>query len=928
MARVAGSIRSAGDGVPNLRVVAFEEVRIGSEVEDKPCRLSHPQIRQLGQKTTDSAGEFSITYTPTSEPPDACSFKAIVRISVFDGNTLVWHSPKRPVTPVVRFDHDLQPEPEPQPDPTARIDGLITSCGRPATGFRVTAFEQVRVGFPTDLKPCQVSLPSIRSIGSVLVEADGVFHIDYTPTVEPSDSCSFSATVQVNVFDVATLVWHSPEKPAATSTRFDHELYPQCQPGSTLVRVVTDLGQRARLAEVFVNGELRGVTDDVGQVQVADVGVGDRLAARLRLVEKKTERADHDDDSDQNWSYRVYVTSVTLVHDENGNNPVFEEFIVADPAAVQELVIRRTNALVGFNFVVSVEWESTEDDMLNFRDRLLEFSELLFNATDGQFLIERFSLGDKGLSWDEADFRVYANHRQGSKATLGAIVGKDGRAKINPYNAYYPGVWLHEFGHYGLFLRDEYEPADCWPDSLPTVICTLKDLIPGTEFSDGAGKNSCVMYAAERKSRKKFCSAHPDNPHVKCTEQGAMDCSSEIAERYGGLPEWRIWTPVSRGAIVDRLTDTGIPLGTGSQIPSDTDLAGSYIPLAAWKPRSRVRRHPRGGECPNLIVRAVMDGAPINHALVTLRTSEGRRLYQGPTLDKAHPYEATTGKGEVYIRGAHIGDRVEVLLFSGIGSVAGRAEIQTCAGPLIVGLSIKLPPFRVRYEPIGVASIAVIVDAADDAFRVAPIPPPILSLRIDGQDEPFSLDAERRPGQDAHRALFPAAGPGWDGEIVVTVFDADGNAAELSGEITTRMLVVDDDVVIESADGELKLVLPRGVFKLPTQVLVTETPGGPLPPLEDGDELLVPPHQVQSSTGGVLRRSAFLHLRPGGKSLRASSTGSEAEPAESVELLVFVEKDATWQVLSARVHSDPLLATASITRLGTFALVRRRVGRR
>ena len=76
MATITGTIRSAGEGMPGLRILAYEEVRIGIDDPPKPCRSSHPTIKKVGETTTDSTGSFRISFTPTEPFEDACSFSA------------------------------------------------------------------------------------------------------------------------------------------------------------------------------------------------------------------------------------------------------------------------------------------------------------------------------------------------------------------------------------------------------------------------------------------------------------------------------------------------------------------------------------------------------------------------------------------------------------------------------------------------------------------------------------------------------------------------------------------------------------------------------------------------------------------------------------------------------------------------------------
>ena len=94
---------------------------------------------------------------------------------------------------------------------------------------------------------------------------------------------------------------------------------------------------------MFVNGELRGLTDSLGQLFVPSIAAGDALTARVRLRENPTDRQAHAAGSDRNWNYRVYITSLSLTYDANGDHPAFQPFIVGDPSTVQDLIVRRRN---------------------------------------------------------------------------------------------------------------------------------------------------------------------------------------------------------------------------------------------------------------------------------------------------------------------------------------------------------------------------------------------------------------------------------------------------------------------------------------------------------------------------------------------------------------------------------------------------------
>ena len=513
MATLHGQIRRAGQGVPGLRVVGYEEIQIGYEVDDTPpCQLGPPSVEYVGDDLTDDTGRFRIEYTPR-EDPDECGFRAVVRVRVFEGATALWQSPNKIAAASVRFDFDIPAPPPPlDPEGEARVFGVLTRCGQPATGYRIVAFEEVRHGYPYLHHPCVEASPVVRNLGTVVVAPDGSFEIRYTPTEPDEGACSFAQTVQVQAFEGTTPVWRSAALPYRKALKFDHELYPGCQSGSTMVRVLDELGRRREGAEVFVNGELRGLTDSLGQLFVPSIAAGDALTARVRLRENPTDRQAHAAGSDRNWNYRVYITSLSLTYDANGDHPAFQPFIVGDPTVVQDLIVRRRNVLFGFNLVASVEWDATASEMVYFRDRLLETSELIFNGTDGQFLIEQFSIADNRTRWVEADIRIYADWSQRSE-TGSNISETDGPIRMNPFDAFYPAVLFHELGHYAFYLSDEYAPLDCWTGQ-EDPFCTLASNpeLPLTPFTDGQGKDSCLMRGSQYQEPEEVLLPSPCEP--------------------------------------------------------------------------------------------------------------------------------------------------------------------------------------------------------------------------------------------------------------------------------------------------------------------------------------------------------------------------------------------------------------------------------
>jgi hypothetical protein len=572
------------------------------------------------------------------------------------------------------------------------VTGRITSCGRPAVGSRVVCWRVLQIGFPGDYKPCEVSWPTSTRVGDERVDSNGSFSFSIDVT-RPAEACFFLAKAWVEVYDGATRVWRSDQRVLGPTVRFDHELVPDCPDGASVIRVVDESGATVRSAEVFVNGRLRGRTDDVGTLVVSGgLDAGDLLVARRAMRQASTPR---------DWIYRVYVTSMRVRHDTSGNNVELRQQPVSDPTDVQVLRLERRNALVGFNLHASIEWDATPLDFERYRDRLYDLGELLYNATDGQMLVEQVRISDDGLYWDEADIRIYANLNQASNASVDGIFRESGVIRMNPNDAYYSGDLLHEFGHYAFGVLDEYEDLAGQDDKSDGPPCTLKSDLTTAPYGNGFGKDSCFMRGARDgvngRNQKKLCSMHPANPHAPGTEQGPVDCWSEVIDRYGDSPSWRLQTPVSRNAIVDRLPDSGQPL-RGAQAPPDGhQRPRSFVSVLDWKARSTSSSRTYAGLCQNVTVRARYAGALAEGARVWLRTAQGRSVYQGWTK-VARPYDLAYGvrtdPGEIPLRGAHVGDRLHVFLPLGGTAVAvGEAAVTACDRTILVELErVELPP--------------------------------------------------------------------------------------------------------------------------------------------------------------------------------------------------------------------------------------------
>lgn len=378
------------------------------------------------------------------------------------------------------------------------------------------------------------------------------------------------------------------------------------QMNESKVIVTDEAGAAVMGAEVFVDDVFVGKTDRFGMLLVTPiVDAAQRVVARLRVHEQDYYRSNHDTDSSKNWNYRVYLTNVEIASDG-----IMRATDARDGPNIS-IGVSKANTLIGVNLLATTEWDATADNISLIRQTFTGYSGLLYNATDGQFFLDHLRIVDSARMWNDSDYHIVADQAL-TAFTWGPPGGFLGQnilgiigVGIHMSRLDFSDIYLHEFGHFGLDLHDEYVKGD------PSKQCTAH---PPGPFSAGTVQSSCIMWHPT--VAFKICSKHPDNPHVLGLEQGDTPCWDKLVSRYNHQPRWKVVTPVDRGGIPKSIVWAVGPFG----------MVGFLAPVITL---DNVDAANLIGDCA-LTVRSAA-GAPVPDALVKTRDPSGRWITHGET---------------------------------------------------------------------------------------------------------------------------------------------------------------------------------------------------------------------------------------------------------------------------------------------------------
>lgn len=649
-------------------------------------------------------------------------------------------------------------------------------------------------------------------------------------------------------------------------------------------------------AQVFQNGVLVGVTNENGLIKIPGLAVGDELVARSQILEIKTNKGNHDMGSTQNWAYRVYITSLDIP-----TNAAASPYIVSDLTAEQNLVVKKSNALIGFNILAVVEWDANETYLNELKSGFNQASAYLYDATDGQMLFEQVTIFDNNTNMQDADYQIRASNQEWPRAKVNGLLNdKDFHIYLGRY---FNGVsanlgsWsdsdgfrsqIHEFGHYGLSLYDSYFYYD------------------GSERKDGY----CISEQIKVNSTEHLNASLMDF-QFNATEFSMKDVVNLWSAACENTFQWQVYGMSDWELIFYNYGDMDLAERWIFKTPADNGgvMAGpDTIPVSGWR-SVEIGIDFNTGVCEPSKEYTISNilGSPESGADVLLRKSD-RDIKQGLTDDK----------GKITILGGADGDRIVVSLWGSLDLWINSTQVNCGSSSAKsiedVSETEEIILYPADYDVIistQPGSTADQLKISIDVSKELPTPPEVRLTQYggDGVIIPVSFDNDLQAytGVATLSSEFSLSGI-----IAAKATDELNKVVEVASSFSLETVAQEQNTVIWSGDGQVELFVPSGT--LSTDAYLTINPSQSVLPLPEMKVILSGPYSIQPVEEVTMAGNANLAMYY----LDFSNSLLHAD-LESAQ--IYQETEVGWQPLSSTSSQTRNVVSAPISTFGNYILL-------
>ena len=648
------------------------------------------------------------------------------------------------------------------------------------------------------------------------------------------------------------------------------------------VNVRNESGLNLLHAKVYHNDQYIGFTDSNGNITIPGTMLGDSLTALMMVYVEEAGKPDHMRDGATNWGWRVYITNIKIPND--GTPQLFQ---VTDTNVTQQLMVRKDQALIGVHVIVVVGWDASPTFLEDLRQGLQSASAFLYDITDGQFFYETVEIFDDGENGPANDMYIYTDNTVWPNAFIAAITQKTGRMMFPPV---FGGPWsnkhafrtmIHEFGHYGLWLYDEYLKRN----GSGGGFCTFNRNTATEETRASIMDNS--DNASELCSR-----ADPNHLHNPDTAQDAEN---------NGESTWE--------TVIRVYSDTQNPSRWTLQSPDTRQVA--VVPGPATMPSSGwmnvyVDDNDTNVCDPFQAKATYANNTSAGSADVMVYSWPGTPLVQGKT----------NNSGEITVRGAHNGDTLNATKGNESGSIIISCTPSGLGGqsqesmPTVI---IKPVPFKIsmyyQYVHMGNDTLGVQVESS----VILPNSPKVQIWQASAA-QPILVDLSYDSGLGLYTGQFTlnsALDPKGYGLVEAT--DAQGNILDKIFPFAIDIIKLDLLTWLESYNGRMEILLPAGSVTGNPMAIVQPAPEVNF---QQGSLFIIgDPYNVTLATGeNMLQLPATLNLF-------YSVEGQQLMQYQPLGLYRWDAANEVWVLISTDIDVEHHMISAQITQLGTFAIL-------